>query len=133
METVSCSSTATTERFSFAIQTGAEQMLGELLGNRLEVILIPQKIRTNENGMIRVAASKNPRWYREFCLKYLKPLRRRKVLPDTNIKRLPTIRALMHIIHNTEPKFETYVLRLIPEIEIYARKNKISLGNANPF
>jgi hypothetical protein len=43
------------------------QMFEELDSSCLEVMLVPQRYRTNEGGMIRVALSKNATWYRAFC------------------------------------------------------------------
>ena len=62
-------------------------MQAEFESNRLEVGLVPQKIRTNEGGMIRVAFSKNCEWYRKLCASYPSGRTRRNSAPDTRIKR----------------------------------------------
>lgn len=73
-------------------------MLMELEGNQLVVMLVPQKRRTNEGGMIRVAVSKNATWYRTFCKAHLSSRKRRNNAPDTRIKRFRTIAALQAMI-----------------------------------
>lgn len=75
-----------------------QEMLAELDSSRLEVILVPQRYRTNEGGMVRVAVSKNAAWYRRFCAAYLSSRRRRNLASDTAIKRQATIRTLEALI-----------------------------------
>ena len=93
-----------------------EHMLAELEGNRLEVILVPQKRRTNEGGMIRAAVSRNARWYRSFCAAHPSSRTRRNNAPDTRIKRFRTIDALEKMIRGER---STYYRR---ELEGVARK-----------
>lgn len=76
-------------------------MLAELEGNRLEVILVPQRRWTNEGGCVRVAVSKNCRWYRAWCAKYPSSRVRRNSAPDTLIKRANTVKALEGLIAGT--------------------------------
>jgi hypothetical protein len=80
------------------------EMRDELECNRLEVFLVPQRIRTNEGGMIRAAYSKNASWYRFFCACYSSSRRRRNALFDTRIKRRDTLRVLNGLINNGRSK-----------------------------
>lgn len=73
-------------------------MLNELESSQLVVVLVPQKRHTNEGGMIRVAVSRNCRWYRVFCAKNPSTRKRRNSAPDTAIKRFRTIDALTKMI-----------------------------------
>jgi hypothetical protein len=73
-------------------------MLCELEGNRLEVILVPQRRWTNEGGMVRVAVSRNCSWYRAFCRAHPSSRIRRNSAPDTRIKRFRTVAALEAMI-----------------------------------
>ena len=75
-----------------------ENMLAELEGNRLEVVLVPQKRHTNEGGMIRVAVSRNCSWYRRLCAANPSSRIRRNSAPDTKIKRARTVDALEKLI-----------------------------------
>lgn len=75
-----------------------ESLLEELEANRLEVALIPQRVRTNEGGCVRVAISKNARWYRDFCAAYSSSRVRRNAAPDTAIRRENTVRALRSLL-----------------------------------
>lgn len=74
------------------------EMRDELDANCLEVALAPQRIRTNEGGMIRVVISKNATWYSRFCARYASTRRRRKAAFDTRIKRRNTLRVLDGLI-----------------------------------
>jgi len=78
--------------------SGLEQMLNELESNRLEVILIPEKRRTHDMGMVRCAVSKNAKWYRDFCGRFASSRKRRNAAFDTCIKRHRTIAALQDMI-----------------------------------
>lgn len=73
-------------------------MLNELESSQLVVILVPQKRRTNEGGMIRVAISRNAGWYRKFCKANPSARKRRGTAFDTAIKRFRTIDALNKMI-----------------------------------
>jgi hypothetical protein len=99
----------------------AEELLAELESTRLEVALVPQRIRTNEGGMIRVAISKNATWYRRFCAQYLSARKRCNAAPDTLIKRALTVRALTQMAAGKWPE-TTYVARLAPIVEARAGK-----------
>lgn len=71
-----------------------EEMRAEFESSCLEVVLIPQRIRTNEGGCIRVCASKNATWYQRFCARYSSSRFRKKRAFDTRIKRANTSRVL---------------------------------------
>lgn len=90
-----------------------EQMLNELQSHRLEVCLVPQKRRTNEGGMIRVAVSKNCTWYRAFCKAHPSHRVRHNNCPDTRIKRFRTIDALEKMIAGVR---STYYFRELTAI-----------------
>jgi len=70
------------------------EMRDELESSRLVVALVPQRIRTNEGGCVRVAVEKNAKWYRDFCADYPSARRRKNAAFDTRIKRDNTLRAL---------------------------------------
>lgn len=88
-------------------------MLEELESNRLEVMLVPQRRRTNECGMIRVAVSKNAKWYRDFCAQYPSGRFRRNAAPDTRIKRAQTERTLRRLLAGVPARGE-YAHRILP-------------------
>lgn len=69
-------------------------MADELESSRLVVALVPQRIRTNEGGCVRVAVEKNAKWYRDFCAAYPSARRRKNAAFDTRIRRTNTARAL---------------------------------------
>ncbi len=73
-------------------------MLMELESNQLTVILVPQRTKTNDGGMIRVASSKNCNWYRKFCAKFLSSRKRTNRCVDTRIKRFRTVDALQKML-----------------------------------
>lgn len=89
-----------------------EEMLNELESSCLEVILVPEKRRTCEGGMIRVASSKNALWYRQFCGAYGSTRKRRNLAFDTCIKRRETLNALRRMIAGTAHPKSHYVYRL---------------------
>lgn len=70
------------------------EMRDELEASRLVVVLVPQRIRTNEGGCVRVAVEKNAKWYRDFCADYPSARRRRNAAFDTRIRRADTLRTL---------------------------------------
>ncbi|WP_043582144.1 hypothetical protein [Geminisphaera colitermitum] len=80
------------------VKRALHDMRDEFESHRLEVVLVPQKIHTNEGGCIRVLADQNARWYREFCGRFASSRRRNKALFDTKIKRRNTERALTALI-----------------------------------
>lgn len=102
-----------------AFSEAAAELLAELESSRLEVVLVPQKQRTNEGGMIRVAASRNAAWYRRFCAAYPSGRIRRNNAPDTRIRRRETLRALESIVSGNERK-SAYFFRLLPFINARA-------------
>jgi hypothetical protein len=77
--------------------SGLEQMLAELESNRLEVQLVPLNPRLrnyNAGGMKRVAASRNAKWYSDFCRRHLSSRKRNRRKWDTKIKRQGVIEIL---------------------------------------
>ena len=95
---------------------GLELLLAELEGNQLVVCLVPQRYRTNDGGMIRVALSKNATWYRRFCARHLSSRRRNNSLPDTRIKRRDIVRLLNRLIAG-QPTRSQYAPELLREAE----------------
>ncbi|AHF94454.1 hypothetical protein OPIT5_16640 [Opitutaceae bacterium TAV5] len=80
------------------LRNAYEYLLAELESSCLEVVLVPQRIRTNEGGMIRVAVSKNATWYRRFCASYASSRRRKNLAFDTKIKRRNVATTLQTLI-----------------------------------
>lgn len=80
------------------LRNALNEMLDELESYRLEVVLVPQRRYTNEGGMIRVAAGKNPKWYSEFCYDHSSSRVRVHSKHDTRIKRRNTLRLLNRLI-----------------------------------
>lgn len=123
----------------------AQSLLDELESLRLEVILVPQRIRTNEGGCVRVAVSKNVKWYRAFCAAYTArrfkkdakgvkiPYQRKNAAHDTSIKRrqvLNTLRAMAQGRTLTT----VYAYRLAPLVEVRESSRRRADVNAlNPF
>jgi len=72
-----------------------QMMLGELQGQRLEVIKAPNlpefEDREQSGCQIKVKVSENPEWYKKLCAKYpsnrTKPRKRKEGYVDTRIKR----------------------------------------------
>ena len=109
------------------IREAAAEMLILLESSRLEVVLVPQKRRTNEGGMIRVAITKNAAWYSRFCALHQSSRKRRNLASDTRIKRAQTIRALRAITRAKSAldlPSTVYVERLMPRCVEYAKQNK---------
>lgn len=98
-----------------------ENMLWELLGNSLEVVLIPAPEQRHSNHCIRVAQYVNPVWYQKFCALYPPGYRTRC---STIIKRSQVIRALEQIIEGKTTGI--YVERLREFIRIENSKKKES-------
>jgi len=82
-----------------AISNELQSMLDELQSFRLEVVLVPQRYRTNEGGMVRVAVSQNAKWYRDFCAAHSSGRKRKNAAFDTRIKRAATIRTLSQMVN----------------------------------
>jgi hypothetical protein len=98
---------------------GLEQMRAEFEGNRLEVILVPCRTYSNIGGCIRVAASKNARWYRSFCAAHGSSRLRRNNAPDTRIKRA-NIAALLDRLCAGLPsrsKYAPEIIRIAERLE----------------
>lgn len=71
-----------------------EAMLNELESSQLEVMLVPQRTFTNHGGMVRVAVSRNVKWYRDFCGRFPSSRVRKNCAFDTRIKRRDVLRVL---------------------------------------
>lgn len=80
------------------LRNALNEMLAELETYRLEVILVPQRRHTNEGGMIRMAAGKNPKRYSEFCYDHSSSRVRVHLKHDTRIKRRNVLRLLNRLI-----------------------------------
>ena len=78
--------------------TALEYLLSELQSNRLEVVLIPEKRRTHEMGMIRCVVSRNPSWYRRLCAAHPSKRGVRRGKFDTAVRRANITRALERMI-----------------------------------
>jgi hypothetical protein len=74
-------------------------MLDDLLANRPEVILVPSRQRecAERGGMIRMAISRNPVWYRALCNKYPSSRGRERRKPDTRVRRRNILRLLQRL------------------------------------
>jgi hypothetical protein len=81
-----------------ALHDVLEEMRNELEASSLEVVLVPQKRRSNEGGMIRVAVNKNAKWYRDLCAANLSSRKRKNTAPDTLIKRAHVLRTLTQLL-----------------------------------
>lgn len=111
------------------LQQIAEYFLNELESSRLLVELIPQKIRTNEGGCIRVAVSKNANWYRAFCAAHASSRYRRKCAFDTVIRRRQCLSCLHRL--SKGPAKGVYSERLISFIKNnrkYYEKSLLAAG-----
>lgn len=78
------------------LQKLAARMEGDLIENRLEVVLVPSRDPdcAMRGGMIRAVQSANPRWYSRFCERYASSRFRQRRKFDTKIKRRETLNAL---------------------------------------
>jgi hypothetical protein len=86
-----------------------EDMYFELLGNKLEVVLIPAPDTRHSNHCIRAVQYANPKWYQDFCAMY--PTSRARGKLSTIIKRRETISALEKIMQGATTGI--YVERLL--------------------
>lgn len=89
-----------------------EYLLNELESNQLQVCLAPSKRRINEHDCIRVALSKNCRWYRSFCSAHISKRGTRRGKPDTLIRRAHTLAALTRLLSG-KPKGTVYEERIL--------------------
>lgn len=94
----------------------AREMYEDLSGNRLEVILVPG---THDNGrQKRVAAWRNPWWYRRMCERHPRP-GCKKAKMRTIIKRRHTLDVLRKIANGLPHKQGRYFHRLLDAAENY--------------
>lgn len=98
-------------------------MLDELESNRLEVCLVPCRQRVNEGGMIRVAVSRNAKWYRDFCASRPSSRIRKNAAPDTIIKRRGTRRALEALLAGRESSIYSSQLLAIASSRLRRARN----------
>lgn len=77
---------------------GLEWLLAELEGHQLQVALVPARREVNAGACVRVAVSRNARWYRDFCGRHPSGRLRRNAAPDTRIKRAHVRRLLARLI-----------------------------------
>lgn len=94
-------------------------MLAELEGNQLEVGLFPCKRFVNEGGCIRVAISKNAKWYRDFCSRHASSRIRNHRLFDTKIRRQSTISILKQLTETgkSRSKYANEILSIAAKID----------------
>lgn len=92
----------------------AEEMLWDLRGNSLEVVLIPAPAPKHSNHCIRAVQYANANWYRKFCSLYPGNRKRAKA-HDTMIKRQWTEKALVQILEGKTKG--VYVERLLEFIK----------------
>lgn len=97
-----------------ALKHGLEQLQGEFESHQLEIVLVPCKVRVNEGGCIRVAVSKNARWYSQFCSRHPSSRKRGNTLFDTCIKRRNIARLLQRLVDGkpTRSKYAPEILKL---------------------
>lgn len=92
---------------------GVEMMLAELESSCLEVALVPSRHFVNEGGCVRVAVSKNAKWYRDFCARHASGRSRNNRAFDTRIKRRNVVRTLNAILRGrARSKYVPELLRL---------------------
>lgn len=82
-------------------------MFYELISNRLEVILVPSKLEdiAENGGMIRVAVSQNPDWYRELCARYCVKSNRKNKRTIINRKNIESILTRLSNGKSTKSKY----------------------------
>lgn len=125
--------TATT--LSPDVAAALSEMRDEFESLRLEVILVPQRYRTNEGGMVRCAVGKNAPWYQRFCARYSSPRRRKNLAFDTRIKRAETARVLAALCEGRTTA-SRYAEDFIAEAQKRVRSNPAAYAlalNENPF
>jgi hypothetical protein len=79
---------------------GLVQMLAELESHQLQVCLVPlspSRRGYNEGGMKRALMDRNPKWYRDLCLRFPSSRVRRHRKPDTRIRRRDILRILTRL------------------------------------
>jgi hypothetical protein len=90
----------------------ARELLIELEGGSLDVVLIPAPEQRFPGQMVRAVQGCNAEWYREFCAMHQGARRRHRLNDnDTLIKRQQTTRALERMMAGQF--ISTYVRRLI--------------------
>lgn len=99
------------------LKDAALELLIELEGSRLDVVLIPSHDPdcAMRGGKIRAAHESNCEWYQKFCKSFSSTRRRKNRLFDTMIKRQHTIKALERIMKGEARG--VYTSRLMPLVE----------------
>lgn len=97
-----------------------EQMLAELESNSLQVCLAPSKRQINEHDQIRVALSRNAKWYRDLCSHFHSGRKKHRTNFDTLIKRQHTLSALNRLLsgHARGGLYEERILEAAKQIKI---------------
>lgn len=60
-----------------------EEMLNELLANKIEIILIPAPEELHRTHYVRAVQTSNPDWYRAFVLNILRTAKNPKPVQNT--------------------------------------------------
>ena len=74
------------------------EMYWELMENRLEVILVPQREPPNRGACLRVACRSNADWYRQMCGDFPSRRRRQYRKFKTAVKRRHITRVLERML-----------------------------------
>ena len=98
----------------------AFELLVELEGAHLEVVLIPASEQRHIGHCVRAVQEQNCDWYRQLCDEHQSSRRRRSFKSDTRIKRQHTIRALERMSRGDLRG--TYAERLKKYVEVKARE-----------
>lgn len=119
-----------------------QEMQAEFESMRLEVILVPERHRTHDMGMVRVAVQKNAPWYRRLCGRYSSSRFRRNLAFDTRIKRAGISRILGRLCDGraTKSQYAADILaearnrvRANPDVYALAVAGACESENENPF
>lgn len=97
----------------------ASQMLDDLQGGNLEVVLIPAPEPQHSTHCVRAVQYENAAWYQEFCSHFRSCTGKRK-RSRTFIKRQHTISALQKIIRGE--KSGIYVERLLAFMRFHLKQ-----------
>lgn len=119
---------------TLTIRDAALELLIELEGNCLEVVLIPSGDPdiAMRGGMIRAVQSANAEWYQDFCASYPSSRRRRRLNDnDTCIRRKTTVKALERIMEGKDggiygERLQPYLDAKLKEMrDYYSRPRRI--------
>lgn len=93
-------------------------LLSDLESHKLEVVLVPQRIRTNEGGCIRVAVNRPPKWFSELCNRHASSRGYRRGF-DSRVRRANVLSLLRQLAAG-----RTVRSKYLPELAIIARKRE---------